>query len=101
MLNQIIKLNGEIWAQEMADAYVENRGIKNIIGCERSNVYDDYLEFCKEKNITPLTTNQLMFRINKKHGTTTKVIKLEKKCIRVIVKKEADYAQSKDTISSI
>lgn len=91
MLHQLTNLKDKPYTVYLGDEnmedYVNNRGIENIFFCTRENVYEDYLEYCKTANTRPMSTNALMFRINKKYNTTTKVVKVCGKCTRVIVPK--------------
>ena len=69
------------------DEYVNNRTIDSIVGCSSQNVYEDYLEFLTEHNYqVKISKMQFARRLTFKYDLTSKVIKYDGKCIRVIVK---------------
>lgn len=69
--------------------YVENLKIDEIIGRPVKDVYNDYVEFCKDpvNDVCVIETQQALTRtINKKFGTESRPIRVEKKFKRVFCK---------------
>ena len=84
MLIKVVDLNKDSTIAQ----YVENRTIDAIIGCTGINVYDDFIEFCNDNNIqTTLTNTSFRARLLRQHNLTTKIIKINNKSVRVIIKK--------------
>lgn len=87
MLTKVIGENGEIIGNTL-DNYVKDRTIDAIVGCTGKNVYEDYLEFCKENDlVNDLTHNQFRYRLCRYYKLNTSVYKINGRSTRVIVKK--------------
>lgn len=70
------------------DKYVNDRKLDNIIGCIGYQVFEDFIEFCKENNIeTSLNNNSFRCKLLQRYNLKTKVMKINKKVCRVIIKK--------------
>lgn len=68
--------------------YMEFRSVDDVVGCTTSNVYEDYLEFCKDNKIDDtFTSGQFKKRITLLFELTTKVYRIGGKNARVLLKK--------------
>lgn len=84
----LIKLSNETGTTiDYIDEYVKNRTIEAIVGCSCQNVYEDYLEFLNNNNyVIKISKMQFAKRLTFKYGLTSKVIKHNGKCIRILIK---------------
>lgn len=90
MLTKVTDIINDTTKQDnkIIDKYVNNRKLDNIIGCIGYQVFEDFIEFCKENNIeTSLNNNSFRYKLLKKYNLKTKVMKVNKKATRVIIKK--------------
>lgn len=69
------------------DKYVNDRKLDNIIGCIGYQVFEDFIEFCKENNIETSLNNSFRCKLLQRYNLKTKVMKINKKVCRVIIKK--------------
>lgn len=88
MLIKLCNDTGAIIKVDYIDEYVVDRTIDAILGCSTQNVYEDYLEFLKERNYqVKISKMQFAKRLTFKYDLTSKVIKYNNKSVRIILKK--------------
>ena len=90
MLKKVIKTDNEmiLSLNDAIDKYVGNRTLNCLVGCTTQNIWEDYLEFCKDEKIWNIgTSNQFKARLCKHHGVTTITRNVDGKVQRVLIYK--------------
>lgn len=68
-----------------ADLYVREIKLENLCGCTNPNIYEDYLEFCKEKHLKTMRRETFFSYLRNTYHTRTIIRKIDGKTYRILV----------------
>ena len=77
--------NGYSISTSSAEKYVEARTLEALVGCTNPDIYDDYLEFCKEVNVLPMSRQGFFMFLKRKYNTHNIIRKIDGKSYRILV----------------
>lgn len=77
--------NGYSTSTSSAEKYVEARTLDALMYCSNTDIYDDYLEFCKEVNVLPMSRKGFFMFLKRKYNTYNIIRKIDGKSYRILV----------------
>lgn len=77
--------NGYSLSTSSAEKYVEARTLEALVGCTNPNIYDDYLGFCKEVDVLPMSRQGFFMFLKRKYNTYNIIRKIDGKSYRILV----------------
>lgn len=77
--------NGYSLSTNSAQKYVEARTLEALVGCTNPDIYDDYLEFCKEVNVPAMCREGFFMFLKRKYNTHKIIRKIDGKSYRILV----------------
>ena len=77
--------NGYSTSTSSAEKYVEARTLEALVCCTNPDIYDDYLEFCKEVNVLPMSRKGFFMFLKRNYNTHSIIRKIDGKSYRILV----------------
>ena len=74
--------NGYSTSTSSAEKYVKARTLEALVGCTNPDIYDDYLEFCKEVDVLPMSRIGFFMFLKRNYDTHNIIRKIPPICAK-------------------